>query len=79
MTGPEPSTGGDAAVPGATVALGAKDLRLLREAAASRGTTLSLAESLAGIFDEAIATGLGGMDWGGGQYEMARRRSHLTE
>src|SRR5579863_178395 len=37
--------------PGATIDLGAKDLRLLREAAAAAGTRLSLAESLAEVFE----------------------------
>lgn len=60
--------------PGATMDLGAKDLRLLREAAASRGTTLSLAESLAAIFAEARELGLGSVDWPVGQYRMAQRR-----
>ena len=42
---------------GATIALGEKDLGLLREAAASRGMRLSLAETLAEIFAEARQTG----------------------
>ena len=60
--------------PGATMDLGAKDLRLLREAAESRGTRMSLADELADIFDEARRTGLGGEDWAVGQYRMAQRR-----
>lgn len=60
--------------PGATMELGAKDLRLLREAAARRGAPMSLADELAGVFDEAIRTGLGGEDWAVGQYRMAQRR-----
>jgi 3-hydroxyisobutyrate dehydrogenase-like beta-hydroxyacid dehydrogenase len=60
--------------PGATIELGAKDLRLLREAAASRGTRLSLADEMAAIFDEARRTGLGKEDWAVGQYRMAQRR-----
>jgi 3-hydroxyisobutyrate dehydrogenase-like beta-hydroxyacid dehydrogenase len=60
--------------PGATIALGAKDLRLLREAAAAHGTNLSLADSLAEIFSQAIASGLGDTDWAAGQYEMAQAR-----
>ena len=65
--------------PGATIELGAKDLRLLREAAASRGTQLSLAESLAEIFAEARSLGLGGEDWAVGQYRMAQRRAAVAE
>ncbi len=59
---------------GATVALGAKDLRLLRAAAASRATRLSLAEAMAEVFAEAQRTGLGSEDWAVGQYKMAQRR-----
>jgi 3-hydroxyisobutyrate dehydrogenase-like beta-hydroxyacid dehydrogenase len=59
---------------GATIELGAKDLRLLREAAASRGTSLSLAEQMAEIFAEARRTGLAQEDWAVGQYRMAQRR-----
>ncbi len=65
--------------PGATMELGAKDLRLLREAAASRGARLSLADELAGIFDEARRTGLGDEDWAVGQYRMAQRRGKASE
>ena len=63
--------------PGATIELGAKDLRLLREAAASRQTRLSLADALAGVFDQAREAGLGGEDWAVGQYRMAQRRGVL--
>ncbi len=59
---------------GATLELGAKDLRLLREAAASRHTSVSLADHLAEIFAEAQQIGLGGEDWAVGQYRMAQRR-----
>jgi 3-hydroxyisobutyrate dehydrogenase-like beta-hydroxyacid dehydrogenase len=61
-------------VPGATVLLGEKDLRLLREAAAGRGTRLSLADAMAEIFAEARRSGLGAEDWAVGQYRMAQRR-----
>jgi len=60
--------------PGATIELGAKDLRLLREAAASGKTRLSLADQMAEIFAEAKQAGLGGEDWAVGQYKMAQRR-----
>jgi len=63
--------------PGATMELGAKDLRLLREAAASRKTRLSLADALAEIFAQAQQAGLGGEDWPVGQYRMAQRRGIL--
>jgi 3-hydroxyisobutyrate dehydrogenase-like beta-hydroxyacid dehydrogenase len=61
--------------PGATMELGEKDLRLLREAAASRDTRLSLADLMAEVFAEARAAGLAKEDWAAGQYKMARRRS----
>jgi 3-hydroxyisobutyrate dehydrogenase-like beta-hydroxyacid dehydrogenase len=64
--------------PGATIDLGAKDLRLLREAAAERQTSLSLADDLAGIFAQAQQSGLAGEDWAVGQYRMAQRRGAST-
>jgi 3-hydroxyisobutyrate dehydrogenase-like beta-hydroxyacid dehydrogenase len=63
--------------PGATIDLGAKDLRLLREAAASGNTRLSLADAMAEIFAEAKSVGLGGEDWAAGQYKMAQRRGAI--
>jgi 3-hydroxyisobutyrate dehydrogenase-like beta-hydroxyacid dehydrogenase len=62
---------------GASVGLGAKDNRLLRDAAASRHTRLSLADTLAQIFAQAQQAGLGGEDWAVGQYRMAQRRAKL--
>jgi 3-hydroxyisobutyrate dehydrogenase-like beta-hydroxyacid dehydrogenase len=64
--------------PGATIALGAKDLNLLREAAASRQTNLSLADNLAEIFAQAQQSGLGNQDWAVGQYRMAQNRASRT-
>ncbi len=64
--------------PGATVTLGAKDMRLLREAAAERGTRLSLADTMAEIFAEARQIGLGDEDWAAGQYKMAQRRGRTS-
>jgi 3-hydroxyisobutyrate dehydrogenase-like beta-hydroxyacid dehydrogenase len=61
-------------LPGATIELGAKDIGLLREAAASRHTRLSLADNLAEIFAQAQQAGLGNEDWAVGQYRMAQRR-----
>jgi 3-hydroxyisobutyrate dehydrogenase-like beta-hydroxyacid dehydrogenase len=63
--------------PGATIELGAKDMRLLREAAASRHTGMSLADSLAEVFAQASEAGLQGEDWAVGQYRMAQRRGVL--
>jgi len=59
---------------GATIGLGAKDNRLLREAAAKSHTRLSLADTLAEVFAEAQQVGLGEEDWAVGQYRMAQRR-----
>jgi 3-hydroxyisobutyrate dehydrogenase-like beta-hydroxyacid dehydrogenase len=58
----------------ATIEMGAKDLRLLRAAAASRQTRLSLADQMAEIFAEAKRIGLSDQDWAVGQYRMAQRR-----
>lgn len=62
---------------GASIELGAKDTRLLREAAASRNARLSLADNLAGIFEEARQTGLANVDWAVGQYRIAQKRGIL--
>jgi len=64
---------------GATIDLGAKDLRLLREAAAASGTRLSLAESLAEVFEQARQAGLGDEDWAVGHYRMAQRRGQSQD
>ena len=64
---------------GATIELGAKDLRLLREAAASRQTRLSLADQMAEIFAQARRTGPAGQDWAEGQYRMARLRGMIEQ
>jgi 3-hydroxyisobutyrate dehydrogenase-like beta-hydroxyacid dehydrogenase len=60
---------------GASILLGTKDLRLLREAAASRKVRLSLADNLAEIFAQAQDAGLGNEDWAVGQYRMAQSRA----
>jgi 3-hydroxyisobutyrate dehydrogenase-like beta-hydroxyacid dehydrogenase len=59
---------------GAPMEVGVKDLRLLREAAASRHTRVSLADEIGEIFAEARRTGLAGEDWAVAQYKMAQRR-----
>jgi 3-hydroxyisobutyrate dehydrogenase-like beta-hydroxyacid dehydrogenase len=63
---------------GASISLGAKDNRLLREAAASRNTHLSLADNLAEIFEQAERAGLADQDWAVGQYRIAQLRSTLN-
>jgi 3-hydroxyisobutyrate dehydrogenase-like beta-hydroxyacid dehydrogenase len=61
--------------PGASIDIGEKDLRLLREAAASRDMHLSLAEIMAALFAEVRQNGLADEDWAVAQYRMAQRRS----
>jgi 3-hydroxyisobutyrate dehydrogenase-like beta-hydroxyacid dehydrogenase len=61
--------------PGATMALGAKDVNMLRAAAAGRGARITLADELAEIFAEADKAGLSSVDWPVGQYKMAQMRS----
>ena len=60
---------------GATIGLGRKDLGMFRAAAAKEGVTLSMAEEMMGVFEQAIADGLGSEDWAVGQYRMAIQRS----
>jgi 3-hydroxyisobutyrate dehydrogenase-like beta-hydroxyacid dehydrogenase len=64
--------------PGATVALGAKDVGLLRAAAAGKQTRLSLADTLAEVFAEAKRAGMSNEDWAVGQYRMAQERGRLN-
>lgn len=64
--------------PGASISLGAKDTRLLREAAAGAGVRLDLADTLAGVFEEAKGAGLAQEDWAVGQYRVAQRRSRMS-
>jgi 3-hydroxyisobutyrate dehydrogenase-like beta-hydroxyacid dehydrogenase len=64
---------------GATLDLGAKDLRLLREAAHAGGVRLSLADELADVFAQAREQGLGNEDWAVAQYRMAQQRSSSKE
>lgn len=61
--------------PGAPMSLGAKDIRLLREAAAAVQVNLSLADDLGEVFVQAERAGLSGVDWAAGQYRMAQLRS----
>ncbi|MGD0156563.1 MAG: NAD(P)-dependent oxidoreductase [Terracidiphilus sp.] len=62
---------------GASVGLGEKDTRLLREAAASRGTRVRLADTLAENFAQAKAAGLGDQDWAVGMYRVSQRHGSL--
>lgn len=62
--------------PGATIELGAKDVRMFREAAASAHARLSLADHLAEVFAEARRAGLSNDDWPSAQYRLAQQRAH---
>lgn len=62
-------------IAGASVLLGEKDTRLLREAAASRGTRLQLADTLAEMYARAKAAGMGSDDWAVGLYRMSQQGS----
>lgn len=63
--------------PGATIELGAKDLFLLRKAAASRKTRLLMAEGLAEVFEQARKSGWAQEDWAVGQYRVAQKTGRL--
>lgn len=60
--------------PGATIDLGAKDVRLFREAAAGVDLGLSLAPHLSEALAGAQRQGLGNSDWPVTQYHLARQR-----
>jgi 3-hydroxyisobutyrate dehydrogenase-like beta-hydroxyacid dehydrogenase len=62
--------------PGATVALGVKDLKLFLEAAEASGVHLTIAERMADRFAEAIAAGLENADWAGGMLAAAENAAH---
>ena len=59
------------AQPGATVALGVKDLKLYMEAAEERGVRLALAEEMKNRFGVAIDAGLLESDWPSGMLAAA--------
>jgi 3-hydroxyisobutyrate dehydrogenase-like beta-hydroxyacid dehydrogenase len=64
------------AQPGATVALGVKDLNLFLEAAEERGVHLTIAEKMRARFEEAIAAGLENADWASGMLAAAELAAH---
>jgi 3-hydroxyisobutyrate dehydrogenase-like beta-hydroxyacid dehydrogenase len=63
---------------GASIGLGRKDLGMFRAAAARGGVKLSLAEEMQGVFEQAIAQGLGDEDWAVVQYRMAQQKAHKS-
>jgi 3-hydroxyisobutyrate dehydrogenase-like beta-hydroxyacid dehydrogenase len=61
------------AKPGGTIALGAKDTRLFREAAVEAGVRTPLADGFAEDFRRASEVGMDQADWAAGLYELARK------
>jgi 3-hydroxyisobutyrate dehydrogenase-like beta-hydroxyacid dehydrogenase len=64
------------ATPGATIALGEKDTRLFREAAAATNTRTPLADHFQEQMHEASEAGLRDRDWAAGYYQFVRSISH---
>ena len=60
------------ATPGATVALGIKDMRLFRDAAKSASVRTPLADKFADDLNRASEAGLGQADWAAGLYRYIR-------
>ncbi|MDQ1452403.1 MAG: hypothetical protein QOK38_2269 [Acidobacteriaceae bacterium] len=63
--------------PGATVSLGIKDTRLVREAAAEAGVRMRLADYFADVLDRAKEAGFADQDWAVGQYRIAQSDAPL--
>jgi 3-hydroxyisobutyrate dehydrogenase-like beta-hydroxyacid dehydrogenase len=64
--------------PGATIAIGQKDTRLFREAAAATNTRTPLADHFHEQLHEASEAGLRDRDWAAGYYQFIRSISHKT-
>jgi 3-hydroxyisobutyrate dehydrogenase-like beta-hydroxyacid dehydrogenase len=64
--------------PGATIALGQKDTRLFREAAAATNTRTPLADHFQEQLNQAGEAGLRDHDWAAGYYQFVRSISHKT-
>jgi len=62
--------------PGATIALGQKDMRLFREAAAATNTRTPLADHFQEQLHQASEAGLRDRDWAAGYYQFVRSISH---
>jgi 3-hydroxyisobutyrate dehydrogenase-like beta-hydroxyacid dehydrogenase len=58
------------AEPGATLALGEKDVRLFRDAANERGSMTPIAQLLGSWFEKGMSEGLENRDWAGAWYAM---------
>jgi 3-hydroxyisobutyrate dehydrogenase-like beta-hydroxyacid dehydrogenase len=63
------------AQPGATIAIGTKDMRLFREAAGDVGIQTPLADRYASDLNRSSEAGLKDRDWAAGLYELARSQS----
>jgi 3-hydroxyisobutyrate dehydrogenase-like beta-hydroxyacid dehydrogenase len=63
--------------PGATVSLAIKDTRLVREAAASAGVHMRLADYFADVLNRAKEAGFADQDWAVGQYRIAQSDAPL--
>lgn len=63
---------------GATIALGAKDMRLFREAAEATNTSTPLADHFQQQMHDAGGAGLQNLDWAAGYYQFVRSISHKT-
>lgn len=63
--------------PGSTVALGIKDTRLAREAAAEAGVHMRLADYFADVLHRAKEAGFANDDWAVGQYRIAQSDAPL--
>jgi 3-hydroxyisobutyrate dehydrogenase-like beta-hydroxyacid dehydrogenase len=63
--------------PGATVSLGIKDTRLVREAAAEAGVRMRLADYFADVLHRAKEAGFADEDWAVGQYRIAQSDAPL--
>ena len=64
--------------PGATIALGQKDTRLFREAAAATNTRTPLADHFQEQMQQASDAGLRDRDWAAGYYQFVRSISHRS-
>jgi 3-hydroxyisobutyrate dehydrogenase-like beta-hydroxyacid dehydrogenase len=63
--------------PGATVSLGIKDTRLVREAASDAGVHMRLADYFADVLNRAKEAGFADEDWAVGQYRIAQSDAPL--
>lgn len=64
--------------PGATIALGQKDMRLFREAAETTNTRTPLADHFQEKMQQASDAGLRDRDWAAGYYQFVRSVSHRS-